>query len=103
MEKLVKAGSQDTAEQLRRRIAAMQKQLKQLEPPPKPERVVDTAPAVDQQQIVRDAYLRTLSRYPSDTELNTSLQYIAAADDPVTGVRDLLWTLLNTKEFIVNH
>jgi hypothetical protein len=103
MEKLVKAGSQDAAEQLRRRIAAMQKQLKQLEPPPKPERVVDTAPAVDQQQIVRDAYLRTLSRYPSDTELNTSLQYIAAADDPVTGVRDLLWTLLNTKEFIVNH
>jgi hypothetical protein len=28
---------------------------------------------------------------------------IAAAKDPIDGVRDLLWALLNTREFTVNH
>jgi hypothetical protein len=28
---------------------------------------------------------------------------IAAAKDPITGVRDLLWVMINTREFTVNH
>ena len=31
------------------------------------------------------------------------MEAIAAASDPVNGLRDVLWALLNTKEFIVNH
>ena len=55
------------------------------------------------ESIVRQAYLRTVSRYPADDELKKSVAYIAQAEDPVDGVRDVLWALLNTKEFIVNH
>lgn len=55
------------------------------------------------QQIVRQAYLRTLSRYPTDTELGRSVSYFQETGDLTTGTRDLLWALLNTKEFIVNH
>jgi hypothetical protein len=57
----------------------------------------------DRQRIVEEAYLRTLTRFPTDEELKIGLEAIASAKDPVSGLRDLLWALLNTKEFIVNH
>lgn len=53
--------------------------------------------------IVNEAYLRTLSRFPNEDELARSQQYITEADGTVAGIRGLLWALLNTKEFIVNH
>jgi hypothetical protein len=70
-------------------------------------------PAAEAQPVVRDtkqydsyitqAYLRTVSRYPSDEELQRTREHLASADNPVDGLRDVLWALLNTKEFIVNH
>ena len=59
--------------------------------------------SVDPQVIVRDAYLRTLSRLPTDDETQVALGHLRQASDIVSGSRDLLWALLNTKEFIVNH
>ncbi|MCH7989136.1 MAG: DUF1549 domain-containing protein [Planctomycetes bacterium] len=61
-----------------------------------------TAP-MDPDAVVRQAYLRTLSRYPSDEELSRSRKYLSESEDTVNGIRGLLWALLNTKEFIVNH
>ncbi|MFP6766139.1 MAG: hypothetical protein VB858_21075, partial [Planctomycetaceae bacterium] len=55
------------------------------------------------QQVVRETYLRTLSREPVETEIQKALAYIQASDNQLHGVRDVLWALLNTKEFIVNH
>ena len=52
---------------------------------------------------VREAYLRTLSRLPSAEEEQTALQAMSATETPVEGLRDVLWALLNTKEFILNH
>jgi chromosome segregation ATPase len=63
-------------------------------------------PEADEQQIkdlVRQAYLRTVSRSPNDHEVSTAVAYLRQAEDPVGGFRDVLWALLNTKEFIVNH
>jgi hypothetical protein len=57
----------------------------------------------DTAELVRQAYLRSLSRYPTDDELSRSVQYIAESSDTITGLRGVLWALLNTKEFIVNH
>lgn len=54
-------------------------------------------------ELVREAYLRTLSREPSDEELAKSLVYLGDSATIQTGMRDILWALLNTKEFIVNH
>jgi hypothetical protein len=53
--------------------------------------------------LVREAFLRTLSRPPSAAELAESRQSFQAAESPMSGMRNLLWALLNTKEFIVNH
>jgi hypothetical protein len=55
------------------------------------------------ERTIEVAYLRTLSRYPNDEERAVSREFIAQSEDPGDGVRGLLWALINTKEFIVNH
>jgi hypothetical protein len=58
---------------------------------------------VDYAKYVEEAYLRTLSRMPTKDESKIAVEAIETASDPVNGLRDVLWALLNTKEFIVNH
>jgi hypothetical protein len=53
--------------------------------------------------VVREIFLRTLSRPPSDHELNTACEDILGHESPVAGARELLWTMVNTREFLVNH
>jgi len=62
-----------------------------------------TAAAADPEALVAEAYLRTLTRRPTAAELTRSLAHVRSADSLRDGMRDLLWALLNTKEFIVNH
>jgi hypothetical protein len=52
---------------------------------------------------VEEAYLRTVNRLPSDNERQIAAAYITDAEEPIEGLRGLMWTLINTKEFIVNH
>lgn len=54
-------------------------------------------------QLVRTAYLRTLNRYPDTKEQTKALAYLNDSDNVFSGLRDLLWALVNTEEFIVNH
>ncbi len=60
-------------------------------------------PAGRKTQLVRTAYLRTLNRYPDDHEQTRALAYLNDSDNVFAGLRDLLWALVNTEEFIVNH
>jgi hypothetical protein len=53
--------------------------------------------------IVEEAFFRTLSRPPSDEEIKLSLKAIAEAPNPLSGLSDVLWALINSKEFILNH
>jgi hypothetical protein len=54
-------------------------------------------------EIVDELYLETLSRFPRDDERQLMLEAFAASSDRQAAVEDVLWTLLNTKEFIYNH
>ncbi len=66
----------------------------------------ERAKPLDDQQIqnfVTQAYLRTLSRYPEQSELDSSLAFVKSSDNAATGFGDVLWALLNTKEFMLNH
>ncbi|HSI12806.1 MAG TPA: DUF1549 and DUF1553 domain-containing protein [Chthoniobacter sp.] len=54
-------------------------------------------------QWIAEAFLRTVSRPPTMEELQNARGDIAAAKDPIDGLRDLLWAMLNTREFSVNH
>jgi len=58
---------------------------------------------VDPVTLVRQAYLRTLSRQPTDDEIARCQQFLVDSSSPLEGAKGLLWTLINTKEFIVNH
>ncbi len=58
---------------------------------------------VDLVRATEEVFLRTVSRLPTATEMTQARQDIAAAKDPVEGIRELLWTMLNTREFMVNH
>lgn len=53
--------------------------------------------------VVRQAYLRVLGRLPDKGEIQEAESYLRDAKRVQEGVRDLLWALLNTKEFITNH
>jgi hypothetical protein len=54
-------------------------------------------------QLVRQAYLRTVSRPPTLEESERALEYLADSDSTTSGLSDLLWALVNSKEFILNH
>jgi hypothetical protein len=53
--------------------------------------------------LIRQAYLRTLSRGPDERELSRSLEHLRTSPTLMAGMRDVMWALINTKEFIVNH
>jgi hypothetical protein len=61
------------------------------------------ATPLDVEAAATEVFLRTVSRPPSAGELANAKEDIAAAKTPVDGVRDLLWAMLNTREFMVNH
>lgn len=54
-------------------------------------------------QIVDELYLATLSRLPQQDERQRVLGWIERASNPREGVQDLLWVLLNSREFLFNH
>ena len=57
----------------------------------------------DSEKLIIEAYLRTLSRLPDQREAGIARKYLTDAKDSQSGLRDLLWALINTKEFIVNR
>jgi hypothetical protein len=54
-------------------------------------------------ELIQEVYLRTFSRLPDQEELAEARHYLAESDNLSAGLEDLLWALLNAKEFIVNH
>jgi Protein of unknown function (DUF1553)/Protein of unknown function (DUF1549)/Bacterial Ig-like domain (group 2) len=55
------------------------------------------------QEIIEELYLRTLSRFPNKEEAQLAQQGISRAPSLREGYEDLLWALLNSKEFLFNH
>lgn len=53
--------------------------------------------------IVEELYLVTLSRGPRPEEELQAQEWIAKAPSPKEGIQDLLWVLLNSREFLFNH
>jgi hypothetical protein len=66
-------------------------------------KITDARSILAANRNVEEMYLRTLSRYPDDEERSMAERAIAKAGDPKRGYEDLLWALLNSKEFLYNH
>jgi hypothetical protein len=54
-------------------------------------------------EVVEELYLVTLCRPPRPEESEAALAWIGKAPTTQAGAEDLLWVLLNSKEFLFNH
>jgi hypothetical protein len=60
-------------------------------------------PALTNREIVERLYLRAFSRFPTDAEIAAWDPALPSGEGRADAVADLLWTLLNSREFAVNH
>ena len=58
------------------------------------------APVADN---LRKLYLAAFARVPTEGELKVAVQYIASKKDKRLAYEDILWVVINTKEFLFNH
>ncbi len=117
-------GDQEQITALTKRKQAMLQQLESLEKQAAKAGVVDqptlaqsdnasantnssssTAPMTSEQArtIAEKAYLRSLSRMPNADEMKIAVNYLTSESDPAKAVEGLIWSIVNTKEFILNH
>ena len=57
------------------------------------------AKKLDDRDMVTELYLATLSRQPTDKEMQLVLQHISKFSDKRKAWEDVHWAFLNTKEF----
>jgi hypothetical protein len=55
------------------------------------------------QAIIEDLYLAGYSRRPNDAELKRTMDYVSGYDNKQKALEDVLWVIVNSKEFIFNH
>ena len=55
------------------------------------------------QAKIRELYLLAFSREPTSDETAVAQQYIEKVKDPKRAYEDIVWALINTKEFLFNH
>jgi hypothetical protein len=70
-------------------------------------KITKTVPKVitsrDLDQLISETFLRTVSRFPTPLERARATTDINKANSKIDGIKELLWAMLNTKEFLVNH
>jgi len=52
------------------------------------------------EEIAVELYLKILARTPSDEELQVCLQHVAQVDKRQEAFEDVLWSLINSTEFL---
>jgi hypothetical protein len=93
LERLRKQKNDEQVTRLEKQLSQLRKELtaqkkKESDTKELQQKVVADAKVIH--SLIETAYLRTLSRFP-------------AASDVKDGLTDVMWALVNTKEFIVNH
>jgi hypothetical protein len=52
---------------------------------------------------IEELYLAAVARHPTDTEKKKSLAHVAKSASVRSGLEDVVWALLNSREFLFNH
>jgi len=55
------------------------------------------------QQVIEALYVRALTRKPEKAEIDKLLAVVAESANPQTGLEDVFWAILNSREFAFNH
>ncbi|MFM8470333.1 MAG: hypothetical protein ACKODH_10235, partial [Limisphaerales bacterium] len=87
------------SEELQSELKQAKDRLAKLQPNPSAEK----GTPMKLEDYITQVFLRTVSRPPTATEIEKARADLAAANSPAEGVRELLWAMLNTREFMVNH
>ncbi len=58
---------------------------------------------MDDRRLVEDLYLATYSRFPSWVESQQATRALASSHSRQQAAEDILWALMNSKEFVFNH
>jgi hypothetical protein len=66
-------------------------------------RLRDLRGVTDDRKVVEELYLSTLSRFPGKAEMGEMIRYRAECESREAWLEDVLWSLLNMREFIFNH
>ncbi len=89
-----------TSKELQRDLGQTKERFAKLQPKPIATEKAVPAKAID---YITEVFLRTVSRPPTASEIEKARVDLAAANTLDEGVHELLWAMLNTREFIVNH
>ncbi len=54
-------------------------------------------------RLIEELYLSALSRYPTRAERESALRFLMREGERTERVLDLLWTIVNTREFLFQH
>jgi hypothetical protein len=57
----------------------------------------------EDERRIEEIYLWTLSRLPRDAERHACLSYLRESSSSAEGLRGVMWSLLNTREFLLQH
>ena len=52
---------------------------------------------------IDEIYLSAFARHPHTKELETTVNYVESQEDKRKALEDVLWTIVNSKEFLFNH
>jgi hypothetical protein len=55
------------------------------------------------EELAEEMFLATLSRLPTADQKASAAEAIKTAKTRTEGITDVLWALVNTREFILNH
>ena len=59
--------------------------------------------AHSREEKIREIYLRVYARVPQADETAVAVEHLTKAKDEKQAYEDILWALINTKEFLFNH
>jgi hypothetical protein len=55
------------------------------------------------EEIIDELFWTALNRAPTDEELHAAVERFAQSEDRLTALQDLVWALMNAKEFVFRH
>jgi hypothetical protein len=55
------------------------------------------------EELVDELFLATLTRFPTADQKATALDALKTAKTRTAGITDVIWALVNTREFVLNH
>ena len=58
---------------------------------------------IDLSDLIEQVWLRSVGRRPTSADRDRALKHLAETPSVAEGIRDLLWAMVNSKEFLLNH